>query len=59
MKDTLTIDQLKIQRAATKKRLEIMVRAGAEKAEVEKVEKYLKLLDKRIERSEKRTNVRQ
>lgn len=52
MKDTLTIDQLKIQRAATKKRLEIMVRAGAEKAEVEKVEKYLKLLDKRIERSE-------
>lgn len=27
MKDTLTIDQLKIQRAATKKRLEIMVRA--------------------------------
>lgn len=52
MKDTLTIDQLKIQRAATKKRLEIMVRSGASAAEVKKAEDYLKLLDKRIERSE-------
>ena len=59
MKDPLNLDQLKKQRAAVKKKIEDLARRGAEKAEIEKAEKYMKLLDKRIERSEQRTNVRQ
>ena len=53
MKDPLNLDQLKKQRSAVKKKIEDLARRGAEKAEIEKAEKYLKLLDKRIERSEK------
>ena len=53
MKDPMNHDQLKAQRTAFKKKIEEMVRKGAPADEVKKAEDYLKLLDKRIERSEK------
>lgn len=50
MRDPLTIDQLRDQRAAVKQKIEQLARRGAEKSEIEKAETYLKLLDKRLER---------
>ena len=59
MADVLTVEQLKNRRAAVKKTLESMVRAGAGADEFSNMEKYLKLLDKRIERAEQvQTKVR-
>lgn len=49
MKDPLNIEQLRRQRTAIKKKLERMVRDGASAEEFGKMEKYLKLLDRRIE----------
>lgn len=50
--DPLTIDQLRRQRSAVKKKLEDLARKGASPEELRKVEKYMKLLDKRIDRIE-------
>ena len=51
--DPLNLEQLKRLRIAVKKKLEDLVRKGESPDEVRKVEKYLKLIDRRIERSEK------
>lgn len=53
MADVLTLEQLRRQRKDVVKKLEKMAREHAPIGEFTKTEKYLKLLDKRIERSEK------
>ena len=51
MADVLTLEQLRRQRKAVVKKLEKMAREHAPIGEFTKTEKYLKLLDKRIERA--------
>ena len=51
MADGLTLEQLQLHRKAVVKKLEMMARKHAPISEFEKAEKYLKLLDKRIERA--------
>lgn len=53
MADVLTLEQLRRQRKAVVKKLEKMAREHAPIEEFTKAEKYLKFLDRRIERSEK------
>lgn len=52
MADVLTLEQLRRQRKVVVKKLETMAREHAPISEFTKTEKYLKLLDKRIERAE-------
>ena len=52
MADALTLEQLQLHRKAVVKKLETMSREHAPISEFTKTEKYLKLLDKRIERAE-------
>lgn len=46
------LEQLRRQRSAVKKTLERMVRDGAGAAEFQKMERYLKLIDREIGRAE-------
>lgn len=52
MADVLTLEQLKHQRKTVVKKLEKMAREHAPIEEFTKTEKYLKLLDRRIEKAE-------
>lgn len=59
MGDVLTLEQLKHQRKTVVKKLEKMAREHAPIEEFTKTEKYLKLLDRRIEKAERaQTDVR-
>lgn len=51
MADALTLEQLQLRRKVVVKKLEKMAREHAPISEFTKAEKYLKLLDKRIERA--------
>ena len=50
--DPLNNDQLHKQRKAVKQKMEDLARKGGSPDDLRKVEKYLKLIDRRIERSE-------
>ena len=49
--DPLNNEQLRRLRKAVKQKLEDIVRKGGSHEDLRKIEKYLKLIDKRIERS--------